>query len=82
MSVSTSLANEKGEQVTTAGLQASEMSLPPRPPDFSRVSFSKNGRVHVESCCSQCNFRMLKSTDDFDDQERGHAAECQGPRPE
>ena len=82
MSVSASLGNEQGEQVTMAVLPDSGMSLPARPLDFTRVPFSKHGRVHVESCCSQCNFRMLKSTDDFDDQERRHAAVCQGPRPE
>jgi len=82
MRVSASLGNEQSEQVTIAVLPGSGMSLAPRPLDFTRVPFSKNGRVHVESCCSQCNFRMLKSTDDFDDQERRHAAECQGPLPE
>jgi hypothetical protein len=82
MSVSASLGDEQGEQVTIAGLPGGGMSLLPRPQAFTRVPFSKGGRVHVESCCSQCNFRMLNSTDDFDDQERRHAAECQGPRPE
>jgi hypothetical protein len=82
MSVSASLANEKGKQVTVTVLPGSGMSLPRRPLDFTRLLFSKYGRVHVESCCNQCNFRMLKWIDDFDDQERRHAAQCQGPRPE
>ena len=82
MSVSASLGNERGEPVTMTALPGSGMSLPPRPLDFTRLPFSKNGRVPVESCCSQCNFRMLKWIDDLDDQERRHAAECQGPRPE
>ena len=82
MSVSASLGNERGKQVTIVVLPGAGMSLPPSPTDFKRVPFSKNGRVHVESCCSQCNFRMLTSTGGFDNQERRHAAECQGPRPE
>lgn len=82
MSVSASLENQKAEQVTMTALPGSGMSLPPWPLDFTRVPFSKNGRVHVESCCNQCNFRILKWIDDFDAQERSHAAECQGPRPE
>jgi hypothetical protein len=82
MSVSVRLGNEKGEQVTMTALPGSGSSLPPRPLDFTRVPFSKNGRVHVESCCNHCNFRMLKWIDDLDDQERRHAAECQGPKPE
>jgi hypothetical protein len=64
MSVSASLGNEKGEQVTMTALPGSGMSLPPRGLDFTRAPFSKNGLVHVESCCNQCNFRMLKWIDD------------------
>src|SRR5580765_6494842 len=79
MSVIASDGKDKGEQVTMAVLPGIGIALPSRLPDFTRVPFSKNGRVHVESCCSQCNFRMLKSNDDFDDQERRHAAECQDP---
>jgi len=82
MSVIANSGNDKGEQVTMAVVPGIGIALPPRPPDFARVPFSKNGRVHVESCCSRCNFRMLKSNDDFNDQERRHAAECHGPRPE
>jgi len=82
MGASTSLGNEQGEQVRLATPSDSGMSIPTRPLDFARVPFSKNGLVHVESCCSRCNFRMVKWTGDFDDQERRHAAECQGPRPE
>jgi hypothetical protein len=81
MRMSASPGNGQGEQVTTDVLPDIG-PFPPRPLDFTRVLFSKNGRVHVESCCSKCNFRMLKSTDDFDDQERRHATECQGRRPE
>jgi len=82
MAVRESLGNAQGEQVTVAALPGSGMLLRPRALDFTRVPFSKNGRVHVESCCNQCNFRMLKWIDDFDDQEWRHAAECQGSRPE
>ena len=82
MSIVASFAREYGEQVAKAALPSSAISRLSGSSDFTRVSFSKNGRVHVESCCSQCNFRMLKSLDAFDDQERQHAAECRGPRQE
>jgi hypothetical protein len=39
-------------------LPGSGSSLPPRLLDFTRVPFSKNGRVHVESCCNQCNIAV------------------------
>jgi hypothetical protein len=68
MAVRASLGNAQGEQVTVTALPGSGMLLRPRALDFTRVPFGKNGRVHVESCCNQCNFRMLKSIDDFDDQ--------------
>lgn len=82
MGAGTSLRNEQGGQVTLTAPSDSGMSIPTRPLDFARASFSKNGRVHVESCCSRCNFRMVKWIGDFDEQEWPHASECQGPRPE
>ncbi len=82
MGASTSLDNEQEEQVRTAALPCGGMPFPPSPLDFTRMSFSKNGRVHIESCCNRCNFRILGRLNDFDCQERQHAAECGGPQAE
>ena len=79
MDVSTSLGNVQVGQILSS--PGDLMSLPPSL-GFARLPFSKNGRVHVESCCSQCNFRILKWHEDFDDQEQRHTAECRGRRPE
>jgi hypothetical protein len=39
--------------------------------NFSRGSFAKNGRVHIESCCNLCCFRIAASTyEDFDNEAR------------
>ncbi len=57
--------------------------FPASPLDFTRGPFSKNGRTHVESRCNQCGFRIVGRTfDEFDDQEREHAARCMGSETE
>jgi hypothetical protein len=82
MGATTSFGNEQAEQVGTTALPSGSVPGPPRRLGFTRVPFSKNGRVHIESCCERCNFRILEWLDDFDDQERRHTAECPGPRAE
>jgi hypothetical protein len=82
MDVSSSLGNGQSGQVAISASPGTRVSLPPRSLGFARLPFSKNGRVHVESCCSQCNFRILKWLEDFDDQEQRHSTECPGRRPE
>lgn len=54
------------------------LPFPASPLDFTRVPFSRKGRVHIESCCNQCNFRNLGRLDDFDYEEQQHSAECGG----
>jgi hypothetical protein len=82
MGTSQSLANEQGAVITVGALPGAAVSLPSKFLGFTRVSFSKNGRVHVESCCDQCNFRILEWRADFDQQERRHSADCSGRRSE
>ena len=82
MGTSQSLTNGQGAQVTIDSLPGTGMSVPAKFPGFTRVSFSKNGRVHIESCCDQCNFRILEWRADFDKQERRHATDCSGRRSE
>lgn len=50
--------------------------------DFTRRSFGTRNRVHVESCCNQCGFKILGKLDSFDEQEQEHARNCGGSRPE
>jgi hypothetical protein len=51
--------------------------------DFTRSSFRKDGRVHIESCCNQCGLRIAaKTSPDFDVEEREHAATCEGSHAE
>ena len=51
--------------------------------NFTRGSFAKNGRVHIESCCDRCCFRIVARTDeDFDNEERAHVASCEGSQTE
>jgi len=77
-----SLGNEQRDQITISASSGSGILLRTRFMGFTRVPFSKNGRVHVESCCDQCNLRILEWHNDFDEQERRHAAECPGRRSE
>ena len=52
-------------------------------PDFTRALFSRNGRVHTESRCNQCGFRITATTSDsFDDEEQEHARTCRGSEAE
>jgi hypothetical protein len=47
--------------------------------DFTRALFSKNGRVHTESRCNQCGFRIIATTcDSFANEEQEHARACRG----
>jgi hypothetical protein len=60
---------------SNASLEVSSSQL-----DFARATFTgRNGRVHTESRCNQCGFRITATTSDaFNDQEREHARACQG----
>ncbi|HWR14802.1 MAG TPA: hypothetical protein VN577_08225 [Terriglobales bacterium] len=48
--------------------------------DFTHAQYiGKNGRVHIESCCNHCNFRVAeKTSNDFDGEEQSHATYCEG----
>lgn len=50
--------------------------------DFTRGLFGVRNRVHVESRCNQCGFKIVGKLDSFDEQEQEHARDCGGPRPE
>lgn len=63
-------------------LSGGEMLRSSFPLAFTHMSFIKNGRVHVESCCKWCNFRILELRKDFTRQERQHEAECSGTQAE
>jgi hypothetical protein len=71
-------APESSERASSGG----EMMRSSVPLAFTRMSFIKNGRVHVESCCERCNFRILEWRKDFRRQERRHEAECSGTQVE
>ena len=48
-------------------------------PDFTRAQFSSNARVHTESRCNHCGFRIHDSTSEtFDLEEQEHAFSCMG----
>lgn len=52
-------------------------------PDFTRAQFSRDGRVHAESRCNHCGFRITATpTDGFDDEEHEHARTCRGSEAE
>ncbi|MBZ5630149.1 MAG: hypothetical protein LAO06_14920 [Acidobacteriia bacterium] len=52
-------------------------------PDFTRAQFSRNGRVHAESRCNHCGFRITATpTDSFDNEEQEHARACRGSEAE
>jgi len=52
-------------------------------PDFTRAQFSSNGRVHTESRCNRCGFRVHDSTSGtFDLEEQEHAFSCRGSEAE
>ena len=52
-------------------------------PNFTRAQFSRNGRVHTESCCNHCGFRITATTSDsFDNEEQEHALSCRGSEAE
>ena len=53
-----------------------------RPLDFTRESFGVRNRVHLESRCNQCGFKIVGKLDSFDEQEQEHTRTCGGPRPE
>ncbi len=68
---------------TTPTTTVCAVPFPASPLDFTRGPFSKNGRTHIESRCNQCGFRSVGRTfDEFDDQEREHAARCMGSETE
>jgi hypothetical protein len=45
---------------------------------FTRGSFGAKNRVHPESRCNQCGFKIVGKLDSFDHQEREHARNCAG----
>lgn len=52
-------------------------------PDFTRAQFSRDGRVHTESRCNHCGFRITATTSDsFDNEEQEHARTCRGSEAE
>lgn len=52
-------------------------------PDFTHAEFSRDGRVHTESRCNHCGFRIAATTSDgFDNEEKEHARACRGPEGE
>jgi hypothetical protein len=52
-------------------------------PGFTRAHFIKDGRVHTESRCHQCGFRIIAaSSAGFDDEEQKHAGDCRGTQAE
>jgi hypothetical protein len=52
-------------------------------PDFTRAQFSSHDRVHTESRCNHCGFRINGSTtDSFDHDEQEHAVACKGSETE
>ncbi len=60
-----------------------ERTIPPflwtSKPDFTRAQFSKNERVHTESRCNHCGFRITAADSErFDIEEQEHASACRG----
>ena len=52
-------------------------------PGFTRAQFRRNGRVHTESRCNHCGFRITATTSDsFDSEEQEHACGCKGSEAE
>jgi hypothetical protein len=68
---------------TTAAECTTPSSLWSTKPDFTRAQFSRDGRIHAESRCNQCGFRITATpTDSFDNEEEEHARACQGSEAE
>ncbi len=68
---------------TTAAESATPSSLWSSKPDFTRAQFSRDGRVHTESRCNHCGFRITAMpTDSFDNEEQEHARACRGSEAE
>lgn len=61
---------------------AGTVLLASSPLDFTRGSFGVRNRVHMESRCNQCGFKIVGKLDSFDEQEQEHARNCGGSRPE
>jgi hypothetical protein len=52
-------------------------------PNFTRAQSSRDGRVHAESRCNHCGFRITATTSDsFDNEEKEHARACRGSEAE
>lgn len=52
-------------------------------PDFTRAQFGSNARVHTESRCNRCGFRINASTSgSLDYEEQEHAYACRGSEAE
>jgi hypothetical protein len=66
------------DPVTLSTAECGAVSFPASPFNFTRAAFSKNGRVHIESRCNQCGFRIVGRLHDFDHKEQQHAARCGG----
>ena len=71
----------------SAQIAASEYTAPfslcSSRPGFTRAQFSRDGRVHTESRCHQCGFRITAmSSDGFDNEEQEHACACRGSEAE
>lgn len=72
------------DSARTAAAQCTTPScLGSSPPGFTRAQFSRDGRVHTESRCHQCGFRITAtSSDSFDSEEQEHACACRGSEAE
>jgi hypothetical protein len=64
--------------VTTTEVQCATSSLDGRlKPDFTREQFGRDGRVHAESRCNRCGFRITATESGrFDNEEQAHASVC------
>jgi hypothetical protein len=50
---------------------------------FTRAQFSRDGRIHTESRCNHCGFRITAMpADSLDNEEQEHAGTCQGSEAE
>ena len=68
---------------TTAAERTTPFSFWSTKSDFTRAQFSRDGRVHTESRCNHCGFRITAMpADSFDNEEQEHAGACQGSEAE
>ncbi len=67
------------EREVILGPEVMAVTLPAdKPFGFTRGSFGAKNRVHPESRCNQCGFKIVGQFDSFDHQEQEHARNCAG----